>query len=82
MKMASRFKTEVCERLGRRPTSFLPAAAPTLEPMSLLLSGQSVNFSLNRIVSMQELIRPRIVQSGLSVTLGWDRWRKEWGREE
>ena len=47
----------------------MPAAAPTLEPMSLLLSGQSVNFSLKRMVSMQELIRPRIVQSGLSVTL-------------
>ena len=37
--------------------------------MSLLLSGQSVNFSLKRMVSMQELIRPRIVQSGLSLTL-------------
>ena len=66
MKMASRQKYEKTER---QPTSFLPAAAPTLEPMSLLLSGQSVNFSLNRMVSMQELIRPRTVQSGLSVTL-------------
>ena len=40
-------------------------------PMTLDLSGQSVNFSLKRMVSMLELIRPNTVQSGLK-----ERWFK------
>jgi len=40
----------------------------SLVPMSLDLSGQSVNFSLKRTVSMHELILPTTVQAGRAST--------------